>query len=109
MGDESRGRRGGVASARHIVTPDQAPLGVKILQQGLGSLRGAIGTPEQIADLVRRYEAAGVDELIFVMQAGPTEHQHIFDALELFAREVMPELDARRAKAQVAKRAPLCD
>ena len=31
---------------------------MKILQQGLGSLRGAIGTPEQVVELVERYEAA---------------------------------------------------
>ena len=31
--------------AREIVTPTTAPLAVKIMQQGLGSLRGAIGTP----------------------------------------------------------------
>ena len=39
-------RRGGFA--RHIVRPDQAPLGVRLLQEGLGSLRGAIGTPAQV-------------------------------------------------------------
>src|SRR5436305_324224 len=44
--------------ARHIVRPDQAPLGVRLLQEGLGSLRGAIGTPAQVSDLVRRYEEA---------------------------------------------------
>ena len=63
-------RRDEVGFAREIVTPDDAPLGVRLLQEGLGSLRGAIGTPEQIADLFERYEAAGVDQVIFVSQAG---------------------------------------
>src|SRR5204863_9425786 len=44
--------------ARSIINPDLAPLGVKILEEGLGSLRGAVGTPEQVGDLCRRYEAA---------------------------------------------------
>jgi alkanesulfonate monooxygenase SsuD/methylene tetrahydromethanopterin reductase-like flavin-dependent oxidoreductase (luciferase family) len=77
--------------ARAIINPDQAPLGVKIMQEGLGSLRGAIGTPDQIRDLCRRYEAAGVDQIIFVSQAGRNRHDHICESLELFSQEVMPE------------------
>ena len=37
------------ASRARSSAPTTAPLGVKIMQQGLGSLRGAIGTPDQIA------------------------------------------------------------
>src|SRR5438093_5265384 len=37
--------------AREIIAADQAPLGIQVLQQGLGSLRGAIGTPDQVRDL----------------------------------------------------------
>jgi alkanesulfonate monooxygenase SsuD/methylene tetrahydromethanopterin reductase-like flavin-dependent oxidoreductase (luciferase family) len=88
-------RRGEVGFAREIVTPDAGPLGVRLLQQGLGSLRGAIGTPGQIADLVDRYEAAGVDQVIFVSQAGPNRHEHICESLELFAGEVMPRFAER--------------
>ena len=44
--------------ARDIIVPEQGPLGVKIFQEGFGSLRGAIGTPEQIRDMAARYEAA---------------------------------------------------
>src|SRR3954463_13060406 len=84
-------RRDEVGFARDIITPDQAPLGLKIMQQGLGSLRGAIGTPDQIADLVRRYEAAGVDPGIFVSQAGHNRHEHICESIELVAKEVLPE------------------
>jgi alkanesulfonate monooxygenase SsuD/methylene tetrahydromethanopterin reductase-like flavin-dependent oxidoreductase (luciferase family)/putative sterol carrier protein len=91
--------------ARDIITPESAPLGVKIFQEGLGSLRGAIGTPEQVRDLCRRYEEAGVDQVIFVSQAGRNQHEHICESLELFAQEVMPEFVERadeheRAKAQ---------
>src|SRR4051812_42989771 len=65
--------------------PADAPLGVRVLQQGLGSLRGAIGSAAQVRDLCRRYEEAGVDQLIFVMQAGPNRHEHICESIELFA------------------------
>jgi alkanesulfonate monooxygenase SsuD/methylene tetrahydromethanopterin reductase-like flavin-dependent oxidoreductase (luciferase family)/putative sterol carrier protein len=101
--EEFERRRDEVGFARHIVTPDQAPLGLKVMQQGLGSLRGAIGTPEQIADLVRRYEEAGVDQVIFVSQAGRNRHEHICEALELVAREVMPEFVERREERERAK------
>jgi len=47
---------------------------------------------------VRAYEEAGVDQLIFVSQAGRNRHEHVCESLELFAREVMPEF-AERADA----------
>jgi alkanesulfonate monooxygenase SsuD/methylene tetrahydromethanopterin reductase-like flavin-dependent oxidoreductase (luciferase family)/putative sterol carrier protein len=102
--DEFLARRDDVGFARSIITAEAAPLGVRVLQQGLGSLRGAIGSPEQVRDLCRRYEEAGVDQLIFVMQAGPNRHEHICESIELFAAEVMPEF-ARRADEADARRA----
>jgi alkanesulfonate monooxygenase SsuD/methylene tetrahydromethanopterin reductase-like flavin-dependent oxidoreductase (luciferase family) len=89
--------------ARHIVRPDQAPLGVRLLQEGLGSLRGAIGSPEQVADLAHRYERAGVDQMIFVLQAGRNRHEHICESLELFAQEVMPQFLEGREERETAK------
>ncbi len=89
--------------ARHIVRPDQAPLGVRLLQEGLGSLRGAIGTPAQVSDLVRRYQQAGVDQMIFVLQAGRNRHEDICRSLELFAAEVMPEFVAGRERGEALK------
>ena len=56
-----------------------------MVEQGLGSLRGAVGTPEQIRELLEGYEAAGVDQVIFVSQAGRNRHEHICESLELFA------------------------
>ena len=71
--DEFQAKRAEYGFAREIINADDGPLGVKILQQGLGSLRGAIGTPEQVVELVQRYEAVGVDQVIFVQQAGPEQ------------------------------------
>jgi alkanesulfonate monooxygenase SsuD/methylene tetrahydromethanopterin reductase-like flavin-dependent oxidoreductase (luciferase family)/putative sterol carrier protein len=102
--EEFLARRDDVGFARSIITAHDAPLGVRVLQQGLGSLRGAIGSPEQVRDLCRRYEAAGVDELIFVMQAGRNRHEHICESIELFGADVLPEF-AERADAVDAQRA----
>ena len=103
--EEFERRRDEAGFARSIVTPQgEGPLGIKILQDGLGSLRGAIGTPDQVRDLVRRYEDAGVDELIFCMQAGTNRHEHVCEAIELFGKEVLPEFAERRAEREAAKR-----
>jgi alkanesulfonate monooxygenase SsuD/methylene tetrahydromethanopterin reductase-like flavin-dependent oxidoreductase (luciferase family) len=89
--------------SREIINADDAPLGVRIMQQGLGSLRGAIGTPDQVAELVRRYEAVGVDQVIFVLQAGPTRHEHICESLELFGKQVIPRFAEGREERERAK------
>ncbi|TML26929.1 MAG: LLM class flavin-dependent oxidoreductase [Actinobacteria bacterium] len=102
--DEFQAHRDERGFSRQIVTPDRAPLGVRIMQEGVGSLRGAIGTPDQVRDLCRRYEAAGVDQLIFVLQAGRNRHDHICESLEVFAQEVMPEFAQRVEEHEAAKR-----
>jgi hypothetical protein len=44
-----------------------------------------------------------VDQIIFVLQAGANKHEHICEALELFAEEVMPEFASGREAADEAK------
>jgi alkanesulfonate monooxygenase SsuD/methylene tetrahydromethanopterin reductase-like flavin-dependent oxidoreductase (luciferase family)/putative sterol carrier protein len=102
--DEFQANRSNRGFAREIVVPEDAPLGVKLLQQGLGSLRGAIGTPGQVAELVERYEKAGVDQIIFVCQAGPNRHEDICESIELFAKYVMPQFSDRADEREAAKR-----
>jgi alkanesulfonate monooxygenase SsuD/methylene tetrahydromethanopterin reductase-like flavin-dependent oxidoreductase (luciferase family) len=101
--DEFIERRETEGFARDLILADKAPLGVKILQQGLGSLRGAVGTPEQIADLVRRYEAVGVDQIGFVLQAGRNQHEHIRESLELFGEQVIPQFAEEREERERVK------
>src|SRR5215211_393029 len=101
--EEFQRRRDEVGFARSVITAQDAPLGVRVLQQGLGSLRGAIGTPEQVGDLCRRYAEAGVDQVIFVLQAGRNRHEHICESIELFAAEVLPEFAANADAADAAR------
>jgi alkanesulfonate monooxygenase SsuD/methylene tetrahydromethanopterin reductase-like flavin-dependent oxidoreductase (luciferase family) len=96
-------RRDMTGFARELVTADAAPLGIRLLQEGLGSLRGAIGNPEQIVDLLRRYEAVGVDEVGMVLQAGHNAHQHICESVELFGRDVIPRFAEGREEREAAK------
>jgi alkanesulfonate monooxygenase SsuD/methylene tetrahydromethanopterin reductase-like flavin-dependent oxidoreductase (luciferase family) len=89
--------------ARDIVYASAQPLAVRLLQAGIGSLRGAVGTPGQVRDLIARYEAAGVDQVMFVMQAGSNRHEHICESIELFAREVLPRFADGRDEREAAK------
>jgi len=68
---------------------------------------GGIGTPDQIADNMRRFEEAGVDQVVFLQQGGRNEHGHICESLELFAASVMPEFKARHEMREARKRAEL--
>ncbi len=70
-------------------------LGAKVVEQGVAGLRGAVGTPDQLREYLRRYEECGVDQVIFCFQAGKNRHEHIMEALELFGREVLPEFKDR--------------
>ena len=80
---------------RNIAAQTGQVLGAQLMEEGLGSLRGAIGTPDQIRALLRGYDDAGVDQVIFVSQAGNNKHEDICESLELFAAEVMPEFTDR--------------
>lgn len=89
--------------AREIVSASDAPLSVRLLQAGLGSLRGAIGTPAQVTDLIARYEAAGVDQVMFVMQSGKNSHEDICESIEMFASQVLPRFAEGREDREAAK------
>ena len=82
-------------------------LGAKAAAGDHTGLRGAIGTPDQLRQFLRRYEAAGVDQLIFVMQAGHNRHEDIMESIELFGSEVLPEFVERDEAASRAKAARL--
>jgi putative sterol carrier protein len=107
--EEFEQRRNEYGFAREIISADDGPLGVKLLQQGLGSLRGAIGTPDQVAELCRRYEVAGVDEVIFVAQAGRNRHEDICESIELFATKVLPRFAERTEENEAAKQERLAE
>jgi len=52
---------------------------------------GLIGSPATIRRRLREFQAAHVDQVILLNQAGKTSHADICDSLRLFAQEVMPE------------------
>ena len=88
-------------SPEAALAAEQETLGAKVVAGESTGLRGAVGTPEQIREFLRRYEDAGVDQIIFVMQAGRNRHEDIMSSIELFGTEVLPEF-AERDPAHVA-------
>ena len=66
-----------------------------------------IGTPEDLRNHLRLFEESGVDQAVFIQQGGRNRHDHICEALELFASDVMPEFKAREAKRAADKQAEL--
>ena len=49
------------------------------------------------------FQTAGVDQVIFMQQAGKNRHDHICASLELFAREVMPAFKQEAAAREERK------
>ena len=84
----------------------QDSLGAKVGDDEAAGLRGAVGTPKQIREFLTRYEDVGVDQVIFVSQAGKNRHEDIMESIELFGTEVLPEFAERDAarEAEKAKR-----
>jgi len=68
-----------------------------------------IGTPEDMRRHLSGLQGSGVDQVVFLQQAGRNSHRNICESLELFARTVMPEfardVEAREAE-KVAELAP---
>ncbi len=54
-------------------------------------LTTVIGGPSAARESVARFQAAGVDELILLMQMGTVPHELILKSLRTFAEKVMPE------------------
>jgi alkanesulfonate monooxygenase SsuD/methylene tetrahydromethanopterin reductase-like flavin-dependent oxidoreductase (luciferase family) len=54
-----------------------------------------VGGPEKCLEKVRRYEAAGVDHLLCLMQAGRLRHEDILESIRLFGERIIPRVDPR--------------
>jgi len=75
----------------------------------IGGGEGGIGTPDQLRAHLRKFEEVGVDQVSFIQQGGRNKHEHICEALELFAQDVMPEFkekEAQRIKKKAEELAP---
>jgi hypothetical protein len=111
---ERRGANGfkffGYALGHHYVFGEQRP-GRTDIWDGFqkfsnlfpGPEGRAIGTPAAVRAYLRSMAETGVDQIVFIQQAGRNRHEHICESLELFAREVMPEFHEQEAERELEK------
>jgi alkanesulfonate monooxygenase SsuD/methylene tetrahydromethanopterin reductase-like flavin-dependent oxidoreductase (luciferase family) len=62
-----------------------------------------IGTPESFIAHMRTLEKTGVDQVIFLQQAGRMDHGDICRSLELFGSDVLPAFAAEREEREAKK------
>jgi len=72
-----------------------------------GTRSSGIGTPQDMRSHLEGFQEAGVDQVIFLQQAGRNRHSQICESLELFASEVMPAFKADVEAREARKRAGL--
>jgi hypothetical protein len=66
-----------------------------------------IGSPQTLRERLEELQAANVDQVILLNQAGKNTHEDICASLELFAETVMPEFQSREDEHQAWKRSVL--
>ncbi|MBF6568462.1 MAG: LLM class flavin-dependent oxidoreductase [Candidatus Binataceae bacterium] len=64
-----------------------------------------VGTPEQLTTMLREFEPAGLDQIIFLSQAGKISHQTLCSSFELFSQEVMPAFKQHEQQRAAEKQA----
>jgi alkanesulfonate monooxygenase SsuD/methylene tetrahydromethanopterin reductase-like flavin-dependent oxidoreductase (luciferase family) len=69
----------------------------------VGATSSGIGTPDDMRAHLETFQDSGVDQVIFLQQAGRNRHDHICESLELFAAEVMPAFKAQAATREARK------
>jgi alkanesulfonate monooxygenase SsuD/methylene tetrahydromethanopterin reductase-like flavin-dependent oxidoreductase (luciferase family) len=69
----------------------------------VGATSSGIGTPDDMRAHLETFQDSGVDQVIFLQQAGRNRHDHICESLELFAAEVMPAFKAQAAACEARK------
>lgn len=59
-----------------------------------------IGSPDYIRTNLSAYEQAHMDAVLFFVQCGPRQHEHIMESMELFGKAVLPEFVERHPQHQ---------
>ncbi len=84
-------------------TPDSVERRIAAAEEQGDDYASCIGTPDDAARYLRQMRDVGVDQVIFIQQAGRNRHEDICDSLDLFAADVMPEFHADETERQQRK------
>lgn len=74
------------------------------MNQAPDAIKGCIGTPDYCRDVLKKFEDAGVDQVIFFSQAGHNRHEDICESYELLSKEVLPEFQDRDVEGEAARK-----
>ena len=62
----------------------------KTAQDHLDSGAFAMGTPDEIIEVMKKYQEAGVDQVLCFVQPGNLPHTKIMDSIKLMGKHVIP-------------------
>ncbi|HYZ64458.1 MAG TPA: LLM class flavin-dependent oxidoreductase, partial [Acetobacteraceae bacterium] len=57
------------------------------------------GNPDTLSRIVEKWAEAGLDQMIFLLQAGHTTHEQVLRSIDLIGRKVIPRFERRTAVA----------
>ncbi|MBI2058345.1 MAG: LLM class flavin-dependent oxidoreductase [Nitrospirae bacterium] len=76
--------------ARDFLPPEELEEAMKFRNAEGSTVAAIVGDPAAARETIARFQKAGVDELIMVMQMGTVPHELIAESLKTFAEKVMP-------------------
>jgi len=53
------------------------------------------GNPDTVSRIVEKWAEAGLDQMIFVLQAGNTTHDQVLRAIDLIGEKVIPRFEVK--------------
>jgi alkanesulfonate monooxygenase SsuD/methylene tetrahydromethanopterin reductase-like flavin-dependent oxidoreductase (luciferase family) len=77
-------------SYRFAVSAVQQERVDKTAQDHIQSGAFAMGNPDTVINVLKKYQEAGVDQILCFMQMGNLAHARIMDSIKLFGRHVIP-------------------
>ena len=77
--------------SRDPLTPDELAKAMADRNAPGSTLASIVGDPRAAIETVTRFQAAGVDELILVMDLGTVPHEMVTESMRTFAERVMPQ------------------
>jgi alkanesulfonate monooxygenase SsuD/methylene tetrahydromethanopterin reductase-like flavin-dependent oxidoreductase (luciferase family) len=92
----NRVRFGTAGGLEKVVAKFRSRTNDELLEDGM-----AIGgNPDTVSRIVEKWRAAGVDQMIFVLQAGHTTHDQVMRSIELIGEKVIPRFTETREAAE---------
>jgi alkanesulfonate monooxygenase SsuD/methylene tetrahydromethanopterin reductase-like flavin-dependent oxidoreductase (luciferase family) len=76
---------------RDFLTPEELEEAMAFRGSEDAPAMNVIGDPVHCKEIVSRFAAAGVDELILVMQAGTVPHELVMESIRTFGEKVLPD------------------